>query len=71
MSKPYPIHPSHPERICWGCERFCPANALNCGNGSDRSQHPYELFGEGWESWGIDDRKIIPIQKNISGKYHE
>jgi hypothetical protein len=20
-----PIHPTHPERICWGCDKFCPA----------------------------------------------
>ena len=25
-----------------------------CGNGSDRTQHPVELFGEDWRSWGSD-----------------
>jgi hypothetical protein len=25
---------------------------MRCGNGSDRTQHPVELFGEGWEDWG-------------------
>ena len=25
-----------------------------CGNGSDRTQHPSELFGEDWQSWGSD-----------------
>lgn len=23
-----------------------------CGNGSERTQHPVELFGEGWREWG-------------------
>ena len=27
---------------------------MSCGNGSDRTQHPYELFGEGWQDWGQD-----------------
>lgn len=48
MAKKFPIHPSHPERICWGCDRYCPADDLACGNGSSRAQHPCELFGEDW-----------------------
>jgi hypothetical protein len=43
-----PIHPKHPERICWGCAQHCPADDLCCGNGSIRAQHPVELFGENW-----------------------
>jgi hypothetical protein len=43
-----PIHPKHPERICWGCALHCPAHDLCCGNGSVRAQHPVELFGEDW-----------------------
>jgi hypothetical protein len=27
---------------------------MACGNGSDRTQHPAELFGEGWEREGLD-----------------
>lgn len=54
MSKKFPNHPANPERICWGCDKYCPANAMMCGNGSDRTQHPYELFGEGWQDWGND-----------------
>ncbi|PQK68826.1 hypothetical protein CG428_23325, partial [Pantoea ananatis] len=23
MAKKFPLHPSHPERICWGCDRYC------------------------------------------------
>ena len=40
--------PKHPERICWGCDQYCPADDLRCGNGTIRTQHPIELFGEDW-----------------------
>ena len=43
--------PKHPERICWGCDRYCPADDLACGNGTIRTQHPCELFGEDWLEW--------------------
>jgi len=43
-----PLHPNHPERICWGCEKLCPANDMRCGNGTERAQHPVELFGDDW-----------------------
>ena len=42
------LHPKHPERICWGCDQYCPADDLRCGNGTIRTQHPVELFGEDW-----------------------
>lgn len=42
------IRPLHPERVCWGCERLCPADALACGNGTERTMHPLELFGDDW-----------------------
>jgi Protein of unknown function (DUF3079) len=44
-------HPKHPERICWGCDKYCPADDLACGNGTIRTQHPCELFGEDWLDW--------------------
>ena len=44
----FPVHPNHPERICWGCEKLCPVNDMRCGNGTDRAQHPIELFGDDW-----------------------
>ena len=50
----FPSHPKHPERVCWGCERLCPANDLACGNGTDRTQHPAELFGDDWQQWSED-----------------
>lgn len=52
MAKKFPLNPPHPERICWGCDRYCPASDLACGNGSSRTQHPSELFGEDWLSAG-------------------
>lgn len=51
MAKKFPILPSHPERICWGCDKYCPADSLACGNGSDRTPHLAELFGEDWMDW--------------------
>jgi len=52
--KRFPIVPAHPERVCWGCDEYCPADAMRCGNGSERTQHPCELFGEAWQQWGGD-----------------
>ena len=52
MAKKFPLNPSHPERICWGCERYCSAEAMMCGNGADRTQHPSETLGDDWYEWG-------------------
>jgi hypothetical protein len=60
MVKKFPLHPAHPERICWGCDRYCPADALMCGNGSLATPHPAELFGEDWMSWGLDAATAPP-----------
>jgi hypothetical protein len=46
-----PLHPSHPERICWGCDKYCSAGDLACGNGTIRTMHPSELFGDDWLEW--------------------
>ncbi len=46
---PKVLHPPHPERICWGCDKYCPADDLRCGNGTVRTQHPAELLGEDWD----------------------
>lgn len=59
MAKKFPVHPEHPERICWGCDTYCPAGSLNCGNGSERTPHPFELFGEDWLAWGRNDAAEI------------
>lgn len=54
VAKIFPIHPSHPERNCWGCDRYCAAHAMICGNGTERTQHPSELFGDDWDRFGLD-----------------
>lgn len=51
MATKIPLHPAHPERICWGCNKYCSAKALSCGNGSERTPHPVELFGDDWLEW--------------------
>lgn len=62
-----PLVPKNAERICWGCNKYCPARDLRCGNGTIRTPHPAELFGEDWMEWELghsapepetsDDRK--------------
>jgi len=55
VSKPkVALNPRHPERICWGCDKCCSADDLRCGNGTIRTQHPVELFGEDWLEWELD-----------------
>lgn len=53
MARPLPTHPKHPERICWGCDKLCSKNELACGNGSERTPHPVELFGDDWLEWEL------------------
>lgn len=48
------LHPKHPERICWGCDKYCSADDLRCGNGTIRTPHPAELFGDDWIEWDLD-----------------
>jgi hypothetical protein len=49
--KRFPPNPAQPHRVCWGCELYCAADDLRCGNGSLRTPHPAELFGPDWERW--------------------
>ncbi|MFO1427548.1 MAG: DUF3079 domain-containing protein [Steroidobacteraceae bacterium] len=60
MNKRFPSHPRHPERICWGCDRYCAADDLRCGNGTERAQHPVELYGEDWQDFGLDAPPSAP-----------
>lgn len=53
-TKKFPLHPAHPERNCWGCDLYCATTALRCGNGSERTQHPMEIFGDDWAEWGLE-----------------
>ncbi len=48
----FPLHPKFPERICWGCDKYCPANDLRCSNGSGRTEHPCETLGPDWYKFG-------------------
>ncbi|MDO5640462.1 MAG: DUF3079 domain-containing protein [Neisseria sp.] len=52
MAKKFPIHPKNPERICWGCDKYCSAADLQCGNGCERIQHPIEMDGAEWYKHG-------------------
>ncbi len=60
-----PTKPKHPERLCWGCEKLCPANDLRCGNGTIRTQHPAELFGEDWMDWELQSRGRNPESAHV------
>ena len=51
------LRPAHPERVCWGCDKYCPADDLACGNGTIRTAHPCELFGDDWLEWSLSRRE--------------
>jgi hypothetical protein len=61
MAKKFPLNPAHPERNCWGCDKYCPTDDLQCGNGSERTQHPVELFGIDWFQKGLDP--VVPADQ--------
>jgi Protein of unknown function (DUF3079) len=52
-----PLNPKFPERVCWGCDKYCPADSLACGNGTIRTPHPCELFGDDWLEWSEKRRR--------------
>jgi len=52
-----PVNPAHPQRVCWGCGKYCPADDLACGNGTVRTMHPCELFGDDWLEWSSKPRQ--------------
>ena len=60
MAMKFPVHPANPQRICWGCDRFCRADSMACGNGAERAQHPVELFGDDWQDW--EPGPVVPGQ---------
>lgn len=63
--KRFPTHPAHPERNCWGCDKYCPAGSLACGNGSERTQHPVEFFGPDWREWRLDESELRAIESSV------
>lgn len=60
------LHPSHPERVCWGCDHYCAAGDLACGNGTIRTLHPAELFGDDWAEWFDAHEQPRGIQRGRS-----
>jgi hypothetical protein len=48
VSSPAITRPAHPERVCWGCDHYCPSDDLRCGNEVVRAMHPIEIFGPDW-----------------------
>jgi len=63
-----PIRPKNPERVCWGCDKYCTADALRCGNGTIRTPHPVELFGEDWMEWEVDAHDSLRVSGIVSDK---
>ncbi|HAF92416.1 DUF3079 domain-containing protein [Pseudomonas sp. S5(2021)] len=76
MAKKFPLNPPHPERICWGCDRYCPADSLGCGNGASRTMHPAEMLGEDWYEigdWNIEvpeDKSTRPAAAELIARSH-
>lgn len=33
---------------------------MRCGNGTERAQHPIELWGEDWTQGGLDAESQVP-----------
>jgi hypothetical protein len=58
MAKKFPIHPASPERICWGCDKYCAADSMACS--AERTPHLAELFGDDWAEWAPGHSPGIP-----------
>jgi hypothetical protein len=67
VAKKFPASPAHPERLCWGCELYCPADSMRCGNGSIRTPHPAELFGEDWLQWANEQAEDATARPGPEG----
>jgi hypothetical protein len=63
------VHPKHPERICWGCKRYCPANDLACRE--ERLAHPIEFYGYDWLSFEDASTEADPAPENNAPIYSE
>lgn len=66
-----PLRPANPERICWGCDKYCPADDLACGNGTIRTLHPVELFGEDWLEWEAEAEHKRSRDKTVPATFQE
>lgn len=63
-----PLYPPHPERICWGCSRYCAADELGCAGGTIRTPHPIELFGEDWQEFFGETEALDPLAVSPEGE---
>jgi hypothetical protein len=61
-----PLKPAHPERTCWGCDKYCRADDLACGNGTIRTLHPVELFGDDWLEWSSKRDQSPPARSTAT-----
>jgi hypothetical protein len=61
-----PLTPKNPDRICWGCDKYCPADDLACANGTIRTLHPAELFGDDWHEWVSQKEKAQTTRSSRS-----
>lgn len=59
-----PMNPKHPERICWGCDQYCPVKDLLCRE--TRAMHPVELFGDDWGKLEDTSEKPPPISSQLN-----
>ena len=64
--KPLAMLPKHPERICWGCDKYCASDELACGNGTIRTPHPVELFGDDWVDWSTRVDAAVPVESDLA-----
>jgi hypothetical protein len=60
-----PLNVPHPERVCWGCDKYCPADDLACGNGTIRTPHPSELFGDDWLEWSRSREAVSAARERL------
>jgi hypothetical protein len=73
MARRIPVRPAHPERICWGCDRYCAANDLRCGNGKERAQHPIETLGPDWMEFlqsAEEGSALAPHESELAPQQH-
>jgi len=47
--------------------KYCTADDLRCGNGTIRTEHPVELFGDDWIEWELGD-PVAGSEMLIDGK---
>lgn len=61
MVNVFPLHPQHPELICWAaCNHYCAASDMRCGNGQSRTQHPALCQRKGSDAPCINCRASKP-----------